>query len=173
VTLGFLVIIEFMPKMKEYVVGFALDSHFNVILIRKNRPDWQAGKLNGVGGRIEEGETPMQAMIREFEEETGTYIREWTPLFVLNSLKPSESIIHFYRTFVSDVTLEGIEKLGGITDEKIVVENLTKLLPHNLQTSFQPPEGKQVVNGLTWMLPLAAHQLDTYNTFNISELPSP
>ena len=43
----------------------------NVVLIRKSRPEWQAGRLNGVGGKVEEGEDPYQAMRREFWEETG------------------------------------------------------------------------------------------------------
>ena len=41
----------------------------NVVLIRKNKPSWQSGKLNGVGGHIEEKETPEMAMGREFLEE--------------------------------------------------------------------------------------------------------
>lgn len=45
-----------------------------VILIRKAKPSWMAGKLNGVGGKIEPGETPLCACVREFEEETGMYI---------------------------------------------------------------------------------------------------
>jgi 8-oxo-dGTP diphosphatase len=59
--------------MKRYVLGFAFQPTFNdeVVLIRKLKPEWQAGKLNGVGGSIEEGESPSQAMSREFFEEAG------------------------------------------------------------------------------------------------------
>ena len=39
-----------------------------VLLIRKKR-GLGAGKINGPGGRIEEGETPMQCAIRETQEE--------------------------------------------------------------------------------------------------------
>ena len=52
--------------MKEYVVGFMFSEE-----ILKNKPDWQAGRLNGVGGKVEPNEYPDQAMVREFEEETG------------------------------------------------------------------------------------------------------
>ena len=38
-----------------------------VVLTHKNRPAWQAGKLNGVGGKIELLESPVAAMVREFE----------------------------------------------------------------------------------------------------------
>jgi 8-oxo-dGTP diphosphatase len=58
--------------MKRYVVGFCFDyNHENVLLIRKNRPDWQVGRFNGLGGKIEKGESPLAAMGREFVEETG------------------------------------------------------------------------------------------------------
>ena len=56
--------------MKSYVLGFCFSSdHSKVVLIEKNRPDWQAGRLNGIGGHVEEGETPFEAMRREFREE--------------------------------------------------------------------------------------------------------
>lgn len=44
---------------------------FCVLLVRKNKPQWQVGRLNLVGGRIEEGETPTETAIRELQEEAG------------------------------------------------------------------------------------------------------
>jgi 8-oxo-dGTP diphosphatase len=41
-----------------------------ILLIRKKR-GLGAGKINGPGGRLEAGETPRQAAIREVEEELG------------------------------------------------------------------------------------------------------
>lgn len=62
----------------KYVVGFMFDQQEqSVLLIRKTRPAWQVGKLNGVGGRIEEGETPLEAMRREFIEEVGIDCDSW------------------------------------------------------------------------------------------------
>lgn len=41
---------------QTYVCGFLFDRSFeNVLLIRKNRPEKQKGRLNGVGGKVEEG----------------------------------------------------------------------------------------------------------------------
>ena len=58
--------------MTNYVAGFLIDREARQIaLIRKNRPEWQAGQLNGIGGHIEPGEVPREAMRREFMEETG------------------------------------------------------------------------------------------------------
>src|SRR4051812_36466506 len=54
-----------------YVVGFYFSDN-RVVLIRKSRPDWQAGKLNGVGGKVElSDQSARHAMAREFLEETG------------------------------------------------------------------------------------------------------
>jgi len=63
---------KILDPNRRYVVGFvfSLDRH-NVLLIRKKRPVWQEGKLNGIGGAIETGETPTAAMVREFAEECG------------------------------------------------------------------------------------------------------
>jgi 8-oxo-dGTP diphosphatase len=61
--------------MKKYVIGFAFSKDLKqVVLIRKNRPEYLAGKLNGVGGKIEKDEAPVDAMTREFMEETGVGI---------------------------------------------------------------------------------------------------
>jgi 8-oxo-dGTP diphosphatase len=64
----------------NYVVGFAFtDDYKMVALIRKNRPEWQKGLLNGLGGKINPGEYPPNAMAREFKEEAGclTLAEQW------------------------------------------------------------------------------------------------
>ena len=59
--------------MKQYVLGFAFTKDKSeIILIEKQKPDWQKGKLNGVGGKVElDDNNETEAMIREFREETG------------------------------------------------------------------------------------------------------
>lgn len=54
----------------EYVCGFLFHDEY-VLLVQKARPDWCAGRLNGVGGKVEGEESPAEAMAREFLEETG------------------------------------------------------------------------------------------------------
>ncbi len=57
---------------KHYTVGFYFtESLLQVALVRKCKPEWQKGLLNGVGGQIEDQETPNECMAREFMEECG------------------------------------------------------------------------------------------------------
>jgi len=85
---------------RRYVVGFIFDSsHENVLLIRKKRPAWQAGKLNGIGGEIESGETPHGAMVRECAEECSlmTDASDWR-LFISLQDQRGWWIDFFYTT---------------------------------------------------------------------------
>lgn len=57
----------------NYVAGFLFSENLlSVALIRKEKPAWQKGCLNAIGGKIEENETPFEAMKREFTEEAGS-----------------------------------------------------------------------------------------------------
>ncbi len=68
--------------MIEYVCGFMFSPDGrDVALIRKDRGHPNLiGKFNGIGGKIEDGEGPYEAMVREFEEEAGVTTRksDWT-----------------------------------------------------------------------------------------------
>lgn len=57
----------------EYTLGFMFSADLTrVVLIHKNKPAWQHGKLNGVGGKIDLADnSTCNAMAREFVEETG------------------------------------------------------------------------------------------------------
>ena len=119
---------------KLYVCGFLFDPLFRaVVLIRKIRPLWQAGKWNGVGGKIEAGETPLQAMQREFHEEAGLKVESWKPFCVLVG---EDYEVHFFmatapefntvKTCTAEVIeIHRVESLGWI----ITVPNLCWLIP--------------------------------------------
>lgn len=68
--------------MRQGTVGFMFSiDRQHVALIEKLRPASQAGFLNGIGGKCEEGEHSQATMVREFEEETGvqTSTSDWSP----------------------------------------------------------------------------------------------
>jgi 8-oxo-dGTP pyrophosphatase MutT (NUDIX family) len=74
--------------IRGYVLGFYFSEDLDkVLLILKNRPPHLANKLNGVGGKLEERETELDAMVREFKEETGvtTLDSSWKLLNVFDA----------------------------------------------------------------------------------------
>jgi 8-oxo-dGTP diphosphatase len=72
-----------LAKIDRAVIGYLFDGWGNVLLIEKNHPEWQKGRLNGIGGKIERGETPLQAMVREFQEEAGATVNSWREFAVM------------------------------------------------------------------------------------------
>ena len=58
--------------MQKYVAGLLFSEDLTrVLLIEKQKPEWQRGLLNAIGGKIETyyAESPREAMDREFWEE--------------------------------------------------------------------------------------------------------
>lgn len=67
-------------KTWEYVVGYLIKhtaEGSEVLMIRKLKPAAQVGKLNGLGGKREPGESYGECMIREFKEECGLDVKSW------------------------------------------------------------------------------------------------
>lgn len=58
-----------MSMKQTVLVYIENDNHY--LLIHKQKPDMNFNKHMGVGGKIEAGETPLQAAKRETLEETG------------------------------------------------------------------------------------------------------
>ena len=128
--------------MIEAVCGFFFNSeHTQLALIRKTKPAWQRGKLNGIGGKIEPNEGRTAAMVREFREETGhdTMLTQWTRYFVLEDLANGYRVFYFRTT--GDLGL-----LRTMEEEQVEICNLVQL-----------PE-LPVIHNLRWLIPMA---LDT------------
>ncbi|MCL4384659.1 NUDIX domain-containing protein [Patescibacteria group bacterium] len=69
-----------MEEIKRMVLGFVFSEDLEEVLLiqRKNaKQAWQNGRDNGLGGKIEAGESAVKAMQREFEEESGYVIDGW------------------------------------------------------------------------------------------------
>jgi 8-oxo-dGTP diphosphatase len=111
--------------MKNYVCGFLFTpDQRKVVLIRKNKPEWQKGLLNGVGGHIENGEHPLEAMIREFKEETGLNKPNWKLLCELET-EDKSAHVYFYYSFSAHSV-----KPKSMTDEKVIlfpIKNIHKV----------------------------------------------
>ncbi len=60
--------------MTEYVLVYAQNANAPealALLVEKDKPEWQKGRLNLPGGKVEPGESPEQAAARELYEEAG------------------------------------------------------------------------------------------------------
>lgn len=85
--------------MQEYVIilprrldVYSRKHDENVLLVLKNKPDFLKGKLNLVGGKVEYGETLIQAATRELEEESGLF--PYSKMTILGKLKVNDYVIY-------------------------------------------------------------------------------
>lgn len=98
--------------MDRYVLGFLFDES-TVSLIKKNKPERQKNLLNGIGGKCKEEELPEDAIVREFQEETGIYINDWT---YFAQIVHNDNVIWCYKAFGNfyNIKLLQMKKLDGI-----------------------------------------------------------
>lgn len=113
------------------------------LLIEKLKPAWQAGKLNGVGGKIEPGETPEFAMSREFYEETGIANSsvEWKHCVTLEG---ADFRVYFFVSFGScagwfNKTAERVVPVLYDALPANVIPNLRWIIPLCCDSSVQHP----------------------------------
>ena len=108
-----------LPEI-HYVVGFVFDCDLRkVVLIRKCRPAHLAGKLNGPGGKVEAGETALQAMVREMKEETDLQIapEDWRAFATGRGVEADLSARYRIDFFTA---VSPIEAAVTLTDEAVV-----------------------------------------------------
>lgn len=126
--------------MQEYVVGFLFNNALDkVTLIRKNKPDWQKGLLNGPGGKIENNESPSRAMTREFREECGIELKEWD-LFCTIYFK--EAAVYFFKKRLPvGMRMEDLTR-------SVTSETLEYIYIHSLPS-------ERTIPNLQWLIPMA------------------
>ena len=100
---------ESLPnRMTEYCCGFLFSRQLEaVLLIEKRKPAWQLGRWNGIGGKIEPGETAAEAMVREFREEAGVETNPWRMFATLTNVVDRWRV-HFFKT-VDEAAFYGAE----------------------------------------------------------------
>jgi len=141
--------------MTNYVVGFLFTEDFNsLLLIKKNRPDWQRGYLNGIGGKIEPAESGHMAIVREFNEETDLYINNWFKVCEMNVLENGATIYFF----AAKIIIRAFFKFKQKTDEELKVVHPEYLLNFN------------VIPNLKWLVPFSKGVLqENYKAVNVVE----
>jgi len=128
--------------MTAYTLGFIFDQAFSrVLLMHKQRPDWQEGRLNGVGGKIEPGEQSLACIVREAREETGlqTAVKEW---ICVGEIKSDSYSVDVYARIHKGEFLDA----STVTDEEIEWFDVNEL-----------PDA--VLPNLHWLIPLAIDKI--------------
>lgn len=133
--------------IQSYVVGFLFTAFElaagRVLLIEKRRPQWQAGKLNGIGGKIEVDERAVDAMRRECREEAGLDCSHWD-LFA--RLTDHET----FELFAFRGLLEHTGLVRSRTDEEVGLYSVL-----DVQADLTAPP---MLNNIPWLVAMAAER---------------
>lgn len=125
--------------MKEYVLGFLFSEDCSkVALIKKLKPAWQLGFLNGIGGKLEESDnTIAEAQTREFQEEAGILIapEKW---HCYHKLIGKDFKVHVFKAFSNN-----IDFVRTKTEEKVGVYEVSDL------------KALKTISNLHWLIPMA------------------
>lgn len=123
-----------------YTLGFIFNQNKDsIILIEKQKPAWQAGYYNGIGGKYSPDDiAPINTMIREAKEEIGviTLPEDWTQFAELSG---TDFLIYCYYLINDDIFSNAESK----ESEKISKIQISNLIYY-----------KRIPN-LSWLIPLA------------------
>jgi 8-oxo-dGTP diphosphatase len=126
--------------MTNYVLGIVTTpDKKKVLLIHKNKPEWQNGKWNGIGGKIEGDETPHRAMDREWLEETRCAVPDVWDLRIRLMHPSRDSLVYFFHGIVSHELMACFKDEGK--GETLAIFDVAHL----------PAE---IMTNLRWMIPL-------------------
>ncbi len=109
------------------VVGIITDNK-EILLLKKNNPDWQKGLYNGIGGKVELNTTPLETIIKKSEEDLGINISNWREL---DSEISSSGIEIVY--FLTTLNEGEIKKLQSQIDERAELFSINNLPANILQ----------------------------------------
>lgn len=106
---------------QKYVLGFLFNENMkHVVLIKKQKPDWQKNKYNGVGGKIDESDPSVQfAMQREFKEETSLLIQAHRWNFFCEMEAEDWHVSCFWAI------AETLESVETVTEEEVAIVPIT------------------------------------------------
>lgn len=130
--------------VQHAVCGFYVSTNGSILLLQKKFPSFQNGLLNGVGGKMEENETPIEAMNREWLEETGYSggNQSWKEFCIIeiNGWK-----IHFFKANGHSFNAPKFNDVG----EKFIWYDMSPA------SDIYWGRKKNLMENLFWLIPLA------------------
>ena len=119
----------------DYVLAFLFTADAReIVLVRKTRPAWQAGRVNALGGKLLDGEAIGDAARREVREEAGVDVAQWEEFLVW---RDPEYCLRVVRAF--DDAARGARTAE---DQEVFLAPVAAL-------------PQTVIDNLRWMIPLA------------------
>lgn len=132
----------------NYVVGFMFSELlYEVCVIKKNRPVWQAGRINGIGGKVEPDEYGLAAMVREFYEETGvaTTPKDW--------IEVAELKFPDTKTITTNVSVFASRNQAAFDAAATKTDEVVLKIPIGMLPTYE------TVNNVTQLVTLCIHAL--------------
>jgi 8-oxo-dGTP pyrophosphatase MutT (NUDIX family) len=123
----------------------------DVLLIRKERPSWQKGKLNGIGGHVELNESLLEAMRRECKEETDLDIENWV---YVCSMEGNDWQL---EVFTSEIGEQQFKEAKNKTDDSVEV--------HHLGTVWD----ELAIPNCKWLVPMCWEHMKNPFTFKVAK----
>jgi 8-oxo-dGTP pyrophosphatase MutT (NUDIX family) len=129
--------------MQHYVLVFARSRTLAapeftpILVIAKQKPAWQLGKLNLIGGKVEPNEPVLDAAVRELKEETGLELHS-NEIELMGEITGETWHIWCYSAVVTHTVLEPqpgeMEKVfwmnwGELKNDPRLIPNLKVIIP--------------------------------------------
>jgi 8-oxo-dGTP diphosphatase len=124
-----------LPTKPAFVLALLYSANLRqVVLMHRARPEWQAGRVNALGGRLLPGESAEAAARREVREECGVDLSEWREVLVWED---AEYVMHVMRGVSAQA-----RDARTLEDQEVFLADVNAL-PAN------------VIENLRWLVPLA------------------
>ncbi|MEJ6520789.1 8-oxo-dGTP diphosphatase MutT [Shewanella bicestrii] len=129
-----------MTKRIHVAVGIILNPNGQILLAKRPEHLHQGGKWEFPGGKVEQGETVTQALIRELKEEVALIVSASEPFMALSYDYPDKQVLLDIHT-VSEFTGEA----QGLEGQQIAWVNKHELSHYDFPDANKPILSKLLV----------------------------